>query len=66
MCKLSDYVEEQAIEKGRTEGKKEGRKDIIHELVQKKLKKGKTLEEIADALEETVDVIQKIIAEATS
>ena len=70
MCNLSDYVEEQAMEKGMTkgkeEGRKEGRKDVIRELVQKKLKKGKSLEEIADALEETVDVIQKIIAEAAN
>ena len=42
------------------EGMEQGRVQILAELVCSKLKKGKTPEEIADALEEPVENIQKI------
>jgi len=48
MCNLSDLVEERGIEKGRVS------------LIQKKLAKGKSLEQIADELEETVEAIQPL------
>ena len=41
------------IDAGRLEGKRD--------FIQKKLAKGKSIEEIADALEESVDVIEEII-----
>ena len=49
MCNLSDLIEEQGIEQG----------DRLRLLtqIQKKLVKGKSLEQIADELEETVDTI---------
>ncbi|MCC8139522.1 MAG: Rpn family recombination-promoting nuclease/putative transposase, partial [Lachnospiraceae bacterium] len=47
----------------REEARKEGRMEKLAELVKKKLAKGKTVEEIADALEEDVDTIRELIAE---
>lgn len=45
------------------EGRKEGRAQERAELIQKKLAKGKSLEEIADALEESVETIQEFMKE---
>lgn len=47
----------QGIAQGITAGRLEGKKDLI----QKKLAKGKSIEEIADALEEPVEVIEEMI-----
>ncbi len=56
MCNLSDLIEERGIEKGIERG------DRLRLLtqVQKKLAKGKSLEQIADELEETVEVIRPL------
>ncbi len=74
MCNLSDYVEQCGIEKGilmgrkeglqtgRLEGRQEGRQERTIELIVKKLARGKTVEEIADALEEEPDTIRGLIA----
>ena len=52
---------EQMIRKEEFEdGMEQGRVQILTEQVCRKLKKGKTPEEIADALEEPVENIQKI------
>lgn len=53
MCNYSDLIEERGIEKGRAEGKL----DTLITQIQKKLAKGKSLEQIADELEETVETI---------
>jgi predicted transposase/invertase (TIGR01784 family) len=50
-------------EEGRQEGREEGREEERRNLVKKKLAKGKTVEEIADALEQSVEVIEKLIRE---
>lgn len=52
MCNLSDLIEERGIEKG----------EHLHLLtqIQKKLAKDKSLEQIADELEETVEVIRPL------
>ena len=55
MCNLSDLVEERGIEKGANKK--------LQELISKKLKKGQSIEVIADALEESVETIQKLINE---
>lgn len=39
----------------------EGRKETLKNLIQTKLAKGKTVEEIADALEESVETIQELM-----
>ena len=50
----------QGMEQGIERGVGQGRVQILTEQVCRKLKKGKTPEEIADALEEPVENIQKI------
>mgnify|MGYP003293759983 CR=1 FL=1 len=45
------------------EGREEGKSKKLRELVQKKVQKGYSVDEIADMLEEHVDVIAKIIKE---
>ena len=51
------------LEAGRTEGIASGKKELLKQQVQKKLTKGKSLEVIADELEEDVSTIQPIIDE---
>ena len=51
------------LEAGRTEGFASGKKELLKQQVQKKLTKGKSLEVIADELEEDVSTIQPIIDE---
>ncbi len=46
---------------GRAEGRAEGQFENMKNLIEKKLSKGKTIEQIADELESTVDEIQAII-----
>lgn len=57
MCNLSDLIEERGIEKGIERGREEGDRLRLLTLIQKKLIKGKSLEQIADELEETVETI---------
>ncbi|MGN0436208.1 MAG: transposase, partial [Wujia sp.] len=45
----------------RMEGREEGRECLLAELVIKKIQRGKSVTEIADEVEETVEVVQKII-----
>ena len=59
MCNLSDGIEERALEAGRIEGKKE----LLRQKIEKKLAKGKSIEVIADELEEEVSSIQQLIDE---
>jgi len=54
---------EQARETGLAEGLAEGKKKSLIELIQKKLAKNKTVEQIAEDLEESVENIQKLISE---
>lgn len=56
----------QATEEGRKKGLQEGKREQLVELVQKKLAKNHSVEQIADALEESEDAIRKIIEELNS
>ena len=56
--KYKGYMEGQ--KEGRKEGWKEGQKQILTTQVRKKIEKGKSIEQIADELEEEVSVIQQI------
>lgn len=56
-------LKEEAIAKGLKEGRKEGAYLKLTKQVKKKLDKGKRIEEIADALEEEIQTIQKIAEE---
>lgn len=49
------------IEIGRQDGIEIGKKELLESQVEKKWKKGKTIEQIADDLEEEVIIIQRII-----
>lgn len=64
MCNLSNLIEERGIEKGIEKGIEQGieqgdRRRLLT-LIQKKLVKGKSLEQIADELEETTEVIRPL------
>ncbi|WP_138263759.1 Rpn family recombination-promoting nuclease/putative transposase [[Clostridium] hylemonae] len=57
------YEKEEARKEGLREGQEQGAKKQLIELIKKKLEKGKSVEEIADALEEGTDKIEKLIKE---
>lgn len=50
---------------GYERGRKDGEKQLLTAKVQKKLQKGKSLNEIADDLEESVSVIEDIVQKLT-
>ena len=51
------------FEAGREAGIEEGRKELLKQQIQRKLSKGKSIDEIAEELEESVTVIQNLIGE---
>ena len=51
------------IEEGRMSGLEEGRMELLKQQIQRKLSKGKSIDEIAEELEESVTVIQNLIGE---
>ena len=56
--------EEKKLRKAEFEaGREEGRKELLKQLIQRKLSKGKSIDEIAEELEESVTVIQNLIGE---
>ena len=57
------YEKEEARKEGLQKGRAEGRKEERINLVKKKLEKGKSVEEIADALEETDETIRELMKE---
>ena len=63
MCSGLKALIEEKREEGREEGVGLGENKKLTEQVKKKVKKGYSANEIADMLEEHVDVISKIIEE---
>lgn len=53
-------------QEAQAEGRAEGARIKMEELIRKKLKKGKSVEEIADDLEESVETIQELIEEISA
>lgn len=51
------------FEAGREAGIEEGRMELLKQLIQRKLSKGKSIDEIAEELEESVTVIQNLIGD---
>ena len=51
------------IEEGRKAGIEEGRIELLKQQIQRKLSKGKSIDEIAEELEESVTVIQNLIVD---
>ena len=70
MCNVSDYWEEAALEEGKELGKEIGeeigKEKSLIEMVLKKIKKNKSVDEIADDLEENVDIVLPIYKTALS
>ena len=64
--KIYDRMEgrEEGIAIGRENGLREGRQEMLMSLIRKKLAKGKTLEEIAEELEESPETIEGLIRES--
>ena len=54
---------ERGLREGRERGLREGRQEILLSQIKKKLVKGKTSEEIADELEESLETIERLIKE---
>ena len=54
---------EAGIEEGRMAGLEEGRMELLKQQIQRKLFKGKSIDEIAEELEESVTVIQNLIVD---
>ena len=52
------------IEEGRMAGLEEGRMELLKQQIQRKLSKGKSIDEIAEELEESVTVIQNLIGDS--
>ena len=65
--KILDYPAKDILNKGRaedlTEGRVAGSKERLVSQIQKKLAKGKSVEVIADEVEETVDTVLEIMKE---
>ena len=52
-----------AIQEMYDDGVRQGRDELLKEQIQRKLSKGKSIDEIAEELEESVTVIQNLIGE---
>ena len=56
-------AQEKAMREGRVKGRAEGRLEIIITQVKKKVASGRSIEEIAEALEQSVETIREIVAQ---
>ena len=63
MCEAIQEMYDDGVRDGMKRGIQQGRDDLLKEKVKRKLQKQKSLEQIADELEEDVRVIRKIIKE---
>ena len=52
-----EVLRQKSRQEGRQEGRREGRQENLLQLIYKKIQKQKTIEQIADELEETVETI---------
>ena len=53
-------------EAGRQDGIEIGKRILLEKIIKKKLKKGKSTEQIADELEEDINIIQKVVEKLKS
>ena len=63
MCKAIQEMYDDGVKDGIQQGVEQGRTELLKEQIQRKLKKEKTPIQIAEELEESVEVIEKIIKE---
>ncbi len=61
MIFLTEYDEKKHLRHTFEEGKEEGREDKLLELIQKKRAKGRSVETIAEELEEDVETIRCLL-----
>lgn len=61
MCNLSQGVKEEGIAIGRREGLEEGRREGHAELITKMYKNGLSIEQIASAIDKTIEEVKTII-----
>ena len=61
MCDVAERLKKQGIEEGRQEGIQEGRREVYMGLVESKLAKGKTAEQIMEELELTKEEVGELI-----
>ena len=61
MCKAIQEMYDDGVKDGIQQGVEQGRTELLKEQIQRKLKKEKTPTQIAEELEESVEVIEKII-----
>ena len=62
-AEVKEEVRAEVIEEVKAEVKRDAKKEKMLELIGSKLAKGKSIEEIADALEENVETIEALIKE---
>lgn len=62
MCNVSQGIKMRALEEGVKKGLEKGYTEAKKELIRKKLAKGKSLEEIADALEEDLETVREMVS----
>ena len=62
--KLRKAEFEAGREEGRKAGIEEGRMELLRQLIQRQLSKGKSIAEIAEELEESVTIIQNLIGDS--
>lgn len=62
---IFEYDKDEEEKKLRKAEFEAGRNALLKELIQKKLSKGKSLDKIAEELEESVSVIQNIVNDCT-
>ena len=61
MCEVVDRLVNMGKREGRAEGREEGRREELQRLVEIKLAKGKTIEQIADELELSMAEVGELI-----
>lgn len=62
MIFLTEYDENKHMRQLFKEGREEGREEILLEKIQKKLEKGKSIEQIAEELEESAGTVRELYA----
>lgn len=66
MTYLGQLIYEDGFTRGHSEGRNEGREILLKKQVAKKSRKGKSVSEIANELEETEELIHRIFNELLS
>lgn len=63
MCQAMEEWYQDALAEGREVGREEGRNAFLKELIERKLKKGLSVEEIAEILEADLETVRTLIEE---